>query len=139
VLSWAPRFIAPDGDSDPARVVRMRAALAPAISGDMIVRAVLRLTALGVVEARLDGAQIGSSVLTPGWSSYQWRLRYAEHDLDPHLLNAGSVLELDLGAGWYAGRLGFYGSRLRPPASARTSMTVRTSTPGSAIRRPGGR
>ena len=111
MLSWAPCFIAPDGDSDPARVVRMRAALAPAISGDTIVSAVLRLTALGVVEARLDGARIGSSVLTPGWSSYQWRLRYAEHDLDPHLLNAGSVLELDLGAGWYAGRLGFYGSR----------------------------
>ncbi len=125
-------FIAPDDHSDPARVVRIRTTIGDDVLGEPadahggIVGATLRWTALGIVEVRLDGRPIDESVLTPGWSSYQWRLRYAEQRIEPERLRAGGTLELTLGAGWYAGRLGFYESRAlygdRPAAAAELTI-----------------
>ena len=56
-------------------------------------------------------------VLSPGWSSYEWRLRYRTYDVTA-LLSDTFVIGLSLGNGWYRGRLGwtggrdFYGDRL---------------------------
>ena len=56
-------------------------------------------------------------MLSPGWSSYEWRLRYRSYDVTS-LLSATSVLGFSLGNGWYRGRLSwnghrdFYGDRL---------------------------
>ena len=56
-------------------------------------------------------------MLSPGWSSYEWRLRYRSYDVTA-LLRETSVLGLSLGNGWYRGRLGWTGGRdyLRRPA-----------------------
>lgn len=45
-------------------------------------------------------------VLSPGWSSYEWRLRYRSYDVTS-LLQPTSVLGIALGNGWFRGRLGW--------------------------------
>ncbi|KUL33037.1 alpha-L-rhamnosidase [Actinoplanes awajinensis] len=75
-----------------------------------VVAATLRISSLGVHEARIDGQPVGADVLSPGWSSYEHRLRYLSHDVTG-LLTAGSVLTVQVGNGWYRGRLGFMGGR----------------------------
>ena len=68
-------------------------------------------------EAFVDGVPAGPDVLSPGWSSYEWRLRYRSYDVTSSL-SATSVLGFSLGNGWYRGRLSwnghrdFYGDRL---------------------------
>lgn len=82
-----------------------------------LVRATLRYSALGIVEATLNGARVSDDLLTPGWSSYEWRVRVAETDVTA-LIADDTTLELTLGNGWYHGNLtwmgatGVYGDRL---------------------------
>jgi alpha-L-rhamnosidase len=47
-------------------------------------------------------------VLSPGWSSYEWRLRYRSYDVTS-LLGPRSVLGFALGNGWFRGQLGWSG------------------------------
>ncbi|WP_430782762.1 family 78 glycoside hydrolase catalytic domain [Actinoplanes sp. G11-F43] len=75
-----------------------------------VTRATLRISSLGVHEARINGKPVGADVLSPGWSSYEHRLRYLTHDVTA-LLDDGNVLTVLLGNGWYRGRLGFMGAR----------------------------
>ncbi|WP_425553309.1 family 78 glycoside hydrolase catalytic domain [Gryllotalpicola koreensis] len=80
-------------------------------------RATLLVTARGLVEAWLNGRRVCDDVLTPGWSSYEWRLRYASYDVTT-LIQERTVVGLSLGKGWFGGRLGwsgkgsFYGDEL---------------------------
>ncbi|WP_141822026.1 alpha-L-rhamnosidase [Humibacillus xanthopallidus] len=73
-------------------------------------RAVLHISSLGVHEAFIDGVPVGPDVLSPGWSAYEWRLRFATHDVT-ELVRDGSVLSVCVGNGWWRGRLGFMGAR----------------------------
>src|SRR3954451_15579689 len=75
-----------------------------------VVSAVLKVSSLGVHECFVDGAPVSAEVLAPGWSAYEWRLRYRSHDVTP-LLHDGSVLTVAVGNGWWRGRLGFLGGR----------------------------
>ena len=75
-----------------------------------VVAAVLHISSLGVHEAFLDGRPVAADVLSPGWSAYEWRLRYRSHDVTA-LLRDGSELTVAVGNGWYRGRLGFQGAR----------------------------
>ncbi|MGP0030029.1 MAG: family 78 glycoside hydrolase catalytic domain [Acidimicrobiales bacterium] len=72
--------------------------------------ATLHISSLGIFEAFLNGCPVTDDVLNPGWSSYQWRLRYRSYDVMP-LLKERSVLGVALGNGWYRGRLGWAGQR----------------------------
>jgi alpha-L-rhamnosidase len=79
-----------------------------------VARAELRASAHGVFEAHLNGVPVSDDVLSPGWSSYEWRLRYRSYDVTGLLQDAtGSpvVLGLALGNGWYRGRLTWSGDR----------------------------
>ncbi len=77
-------------------------------------KATLYATARGVFTASINGAPVVDDVLSPGWSSYEWRLRYREYDVTD-LVRAGQddavVLGLALGNGWFRGRLGWGGGR----------------------------
>ena len=64
------------------------------------VSAVLRITALGVYEAKLNGQRVGDFVLAPGWTSYEHRLQYQEYDVTG-LLAAHNRLAVTVGKGWY--------------------------------------
>ena len=84
--------------------------------------AYLHVSAKGLVEPYLDGAAVSDEVLSPGWSSYEWRLRYRTHDVTALLTGADHrsddgeradggehVLGLALGSGWSHGRLAWSG------------------------------
>jgi alpha-L-rhamnosidase len=72
--------------------------------------ATLLITSLGICEAWINGKRASEDVLTPGWSSYEWRLRYAQWDVTD-LVEEDSVLGIAVGNGWYKGRLGFNGKQ----------------------------
>lgn len=114
-MNWQARMIAADDDFNGAPLLRSEFTLDEghgAVTG-----ATLTLTAQGVVEAWLNGRPVSDDLLTPGWSSYEWRLRYATYDVTG-LIDDTSVLGLALGNGWFRGRLGwsgrgeFYGTEL---------------------------
>ncbi|WP_019929575.1 family 78 glycoside hydrolase catalytic domain [Nocardia sp. BMG111209] len=72
--------------------------------------ALLFATALGLCEMTLNGKPVAGDVLTPGWSSYEWRVRYARWDVTG-LVAQRNVLGILIGNGWYAGHLGFFGTK----------------------------
>lgn len=74
-------------------------------------RARLYMTALGVVEAEINGARVGDDVLCPGWTVYDKRLECWTYDVTGHLTAGRNALGFWLGDGWYRGRLGFDGGR----------------------------
>ncbi|MWV51567.1 family 78 glycoside hydrolase catalytic domain (plasmid) [Rathayibacter sp. VKM Ac-2803] len=75
-----------------------------------VVDATIFATALGLCEIRIDGTVVTEDVLTPGWSSYEWRLRYARWEVGA-LLRPTFDLAILLGNGWHTGRLGFVEKR----------------------------
>jgi alpha-L-rhamnosidase len=75
-----------------------------------VLTAELAVSSLGVFEAYLNGRPVGPDVLSPGWTSYEWRLRYRTYDVQDLLLPT-SVLGISLGNGWSRGRLGWNGNR----------------------------
>ncbi len=107
-LSWSALPIAPDEDFDGAPLLRTEFALEE--GHGPVSRATLHATAQGVFEAYLNGQPVSDDVLSPGWSSYEWRLRYRSYDVTL-LLQPSSVLGIALGNGWFRGRLGWSGSR----------------------------
>lgn len=68
-------------------------------------------TALGLYHLYLDGKEAGEAQLAPGWTSYHKRLRYQIYDVTEKLSLGEHVLGVSLGAGWYKGTFGFYGTK----------------------------
>ena len=109
---WSAVLISPDEDFDGAPLLRTELSLDDG-HGE-VVRATLLATAHGVFEAYLNGQRVDDDVLSPGWTSYEWRLRYREYDVTALLAPAAGqpvVLGLALGNGWFRGRLGWAGGR----------------------------
>ncbi|KAL3480410.1 bacterial alpha-L-rhamnosidase domain protein [Aspergillus californicus] len=71
----------------------------------------LYITAHGLYAARINGIPIGDHVLAPGWTSYQHRLVYQTLDITNVLRVGSNSLDVDVGEGWYCGRIGFLGGR----------------------------
>ena len=69
-----------------------------------VVSAALRITAMGVYEASLNGSRVGDFILAPGWTVYQKRLQVQQYELR---IRPGQENELTVlvGNGWYRGRL----------------------------------
>lgn len=101
---WQGRFIAAAETLDSAAQFRKDFALETAHG--TVTRATLRWSALGVCEAWINGFAVSDAVLTPGWTSYEWRVHYTETDVT-HLLETESTIAMTVGRGWYAGRLGW--------------------------------
>lgn len=102
----AAAFITPSfpagGEGDPAPYFR-RAFDA----SDGLVRATLRVTAIGVVEPWLNGKRVGDEVLAPGWTSYRHRLAVSTYDVTDTVTVGENVLGAIVGEGWALGRLGW--------------------------------
>ena len=67
-----------------------------------------RVSAHGIFEASLNGRPVADDVLSPGWSSYEWRLRFREYDVTRQLAEVGEaplLASILVGHGWWAGRL----------------------------------
>ncbi|KJL47290.1 Bacterial alpha-L-rhamnosidase [Microbacterium hydrocarbonoxydans] len=103
-----PKMIAPQHPADAAPLLRREFALAAGHGA--VRRATLRLSALGVVEAWVNGIRSSDELLAPGWTSYEWRVRLIEHDVT-HAVAERTTIGLRIGNGWYRGFLGFTGRR----------------------------
>jgi alpha-L-rhamnosidase len=104
------RFItstAPSGrEGDPALYFRRTFHLTEELR-----RATLRITAVGVVEARINGTVVGDEVLGPGWTSYRNRLIVSTHDITDLMVPGENALGAIVGEGWALGRLGWENKR----------------------------
>ena len=105
---WCADLISPSEEFAGAPLLR-RVFTLPEGHGELR-RARLHISSLGIYEAYINGSVVSDEVLNPGWSSYQWRLRYRSYDV-ASLLEEQSVLGVALGNGWYRGRLGWAGQR----------------------------
>ena len=129
---WAATLICPDDDFAGAPLLRCEFTLDT--GHGPVRRAIMHATAHGVFEAYLNGQRVSDDVLSPGWSSYEWRLRYQSYDVTA-LLQPTSVLGIALGNGWFRGRLGwsggraYYGGSSAPSRSSRSSSTTATCRP----------
>jgi alpha-L-rhamnosidase len=65
----------------------------------------LYITAYGVYEAYLNGKKVGNQAFAPGWTSYSHRLNYQIFDITQQVHDGDNVLAVEVGEGWYAGRL----------------------------------
>ncbi len=112
--TWNVPMIAPDHDFDGAP--RLRGEIRLDEGHGAVARARLYASSLGIFEVFLAGQRVSDEVLSPGWSAYEWRLRYRDYDVTEQVASAATsgqpiVLGIALGNGWYRGRLGFQGNR----------------------------
>jgi alpha-L-rhamnosidase len=106
---WQARFVGPPEDGKPdvdLRPARLRAEFE---TPQDVVSARLYLSAHGLVQAEVNGRRVGDEELTPGWTSYHHRLRYATFDLDELIVPGRNAIGLWLADGWWRGRVGFEG------------------------------
>ena len=108
--------------------------------GATIERARLYATSAGLNQLHLNGRVVGDTVLAPGWSTYDQRLRYATHDVTTLVSSGENVIGAVVADGWWRGYLGwemkrnFYGERIGLLAqleitySDETSETISTDT-----------
>src|SRR5690242_2129780 len=107
-MTWHARFIASHEDFDAAPLLRREFELE---EGHGAVRSAdLAVSALGIVEPHLNGHPVSDDLLTPGWTSYEWRIRVMHYDVLDRLAPV-NVLGLALGNGWYRGHLGWTGAK----------------------------
>ena len=106
--TWSATMIAPRQDH-PAPLLRTEFSL-DAGHGE-VAEARWLVSAFGVFEAYLNAQPVSADVLSPGWSAYEWRLRYRDYDVTDQLRRADGpiVLGVALGNGWYRGALTWFG------------------------------
>ena len=68
-MTWQARMIAADDDFDGAPLLRLGFDLD--LGHGAVRTALLHLSALGLVEASVNGEPVSDEVLAPGWSSYE--------------------------------------------------------------------
>jgi alpha-L-rhamnosidase len=97
-------------------------------------RARLRLSALGLVDAWINGQKATDAVLTPGWTAYQERVLLDTLDVTGLLREGENSIVLAVGDGWYRGRFGFanrtkiYGDRSGALAQVDSEQGVHAAT-----------
>jgi alpha-L-rhamnosidase len=107
-VTWSAAMITPYADMGSAPLFRKEIELDGGHGS--VESATLHISSLGVFEAAINGNPVSDDVLSPGWSSYEWRLRYRSYDVTA-LLEERNVLTVVVGNGWYRGRLAFAGMR----------------------------
>ncbi|PMD31433.1 glycoside hydrolase family 78 protein [Hyaloscypha variabilis F] len=77
---------------------------------DDIAQAKLYITCHGLYEAFINGAKVGDHVMAPGWTSYKHHLSYQTYDVSELLKRGTNVIGVEVGEGWYCGRIGWDGN-----------------------------
>jgi alpha-L-rhamnosidase len=65
----------------------------------------LRISALGLYRAFINGQRVGEDLLTPGWTSYWDRLSFQTYDVSALLRDGDNTIDIWLGDGWYRSRM----------------------------------
>ena len=77
-------------------------------SGEGVARATVKVSGLGTYRALINGVKIGRQVLTPGWTSYTYRVQYQTVDITEQI-QANNTIEVGVGPGWAVGQIGYHG------------------------------
>ncbi len=102
-LQFAASMIAPDcdaGQGTAGTFVSRRFTLEKSPT-----EATLRISALGLYRAFINGRRVGNDLLTPGWTCYDDRIAYQTYDVTEHLRTGENRIEIWLGDGWYRSQL----------------------------------
>ncbi len=75
----------------------------------------LYVTALGSYRMFLNGARVGSDVLTPDFTDYRKRVLYQVYDVTRLLVSGSNVVSALLGDGWYGSGLTWAGTHFFAP------------------------
>ncbi len=108
---WTATMVGPDADGAFAAESAPLVRTAFEVTDAAIRRARVYVTAHGLVELELNGVRVGDHELTPGWTAYQDRLRYATFDVTDAVRAGANVVGAWLGDGWWRGHLGWDGRR----------------------------
>ena len=94
----------------------------------------LYATAHGIYVPSINGRRVDDTVLAPGWTSYEHRLRYHVYDVTDLVQPGDNTVEALLGNGWYRGRLGYTerAGAVRRPAR-RCSPSSRSPPPTARV------
>jgi alpha-L-rhamnosidase len=95
-----------EADHDYDHAPLLRTVVTPDEGHGAVVSAALVATGLGIFEGYVDGHPVGPDVLSPGWSSYEWRIREYAYDVTELVPDRPFVVGFSLGKGWAGGRLG---------------------------------
>jgi alpha-L-rhamnosidase len=68
--------------------------------------AIIHATALGTYELEVNGKAPDNRVLAPEWTDYHSRVQVQTYDVTRLLQSGANAVDVVLGDGWYAGRLG---------------------------------
>jgi alpha-L-rhamnosidase len=93
-------------------------------------KAALTISAMGVYEARLNGARIGGYVLAPGWTTK--RLQYQVYDLT-NLLQEHNTLTITVGKGWYRSPLAGWLDKENPQTGLPAGLCAQLAIDGQLI------
>ncbi|MDR3471495.1 MAG: family 78 glycoside hydrolase catalytic domain [Devosia sp.] len=102
---WAAEMIRPladQGVGTRASFLR-RSFTVPAGTGP----AILRISALGLYRAFINGKRVGHDQLTPGWTCYKERLSYQTYDVTDLLQAGDNTIDIWLGDGWMRSQMGW--------------------------------
>ncbi|MFL0565953.1 family 78 glycoside hydrolase catalytic domain [Microbacterium sp. 179-I 1D1 NHS] len=92
-------------------------------------RALVRVSALGVYEIRINGRRATDGILNPGWTAYQDRILLDTIDVTSLLREGDNAIAITIADGWFRGRMGFagrhaiYGDRIGALAQVEASET----------------
>ena len=75
--------------------------------GEGVVKATLKVSGLGTYQAKINGAKMGRQVLTPGWTSYNYRVQYQTLDIT-EAIAAENTIEIGAAPGWAVGHMGYH-------------------------------
>ena len=106
--SWKAKWIS--GDYKPRKKERYPVdCFRKSFSVSSVKKARLYITACGLYEARLNGAQVGNFILAPGHTDYRKRVQYQTYDVTGLLREGKNILTVQLADGWYRGSCGAWG------------------------------
>ncbi|RYE08671.1 MAG: alpha-L-rhamnosidase [Hyphomicrobiales bacterium] len=73
----------------------------------------LRISALGLYRAFINGKRVGNDQLTPGWTVYDKRLSFQTYDVSDLLVAGANTIDIWLADGWLRSKMGW-----RPPQAS---------------------
>ena len=100
-MEWKAKWIKPKNDMGDV-VPKFQQTF---VCAKEVEKAVLKITALGVYEAQINGNRVGKFIMAPGWTTYEHRLQYQEYDVTDMLNARENHLDVLAGKGWYRSRM----------------------------------
>lgn len=70
-----------------------------------VARAMVRATAQGLYELRLNGHKVGDELFAPGWTAYDRRLQVQEYNVTQYIAKGANAIGIMLGNGWFRSRM----------------------------------